>query len=151
MTNVIETDENTVVETATKITTSDGAGNSYVITGTGLSWDDMDGGPVGNITGVEHKTNGSTLFKIAGSTFWDDSSNVYDEGYTYNASIGTLYGMTAEVAWWLRGNDTVNGSSGNDKLRGYDGNDTVKGNDGNIMYLGIVEMTSSTAMMGPII
>jgi Ca2+-binding RTX toxin-like protein len=135
ITNVIDINATSINETATKIIAADNSNNSFVITGSGLSWNYADSGPLGAVSGVEFKTAGTTLYKITGS-FWDETFNGYDEGYDLGSSIGTLYGMTAEVAWWLRGNDTVNGSSGNDKLRGYNGNDTVNGNAGNDMVAG---------------
>lgn len=58
-----------------------------------------------------------------------ESGNHYDSGYTIDGT--TFYGFTAEMAYWLEGNDQISGSVHNDVLAGFAGNDLVYGNNGN--------------------
>lgn len=97
--------------------------DDYYIT-TGVSLQEFNNA---NVSRIEWNVR-DAYFTVSGSSF--AGSEDYYDGYDLGSNLGVLTGMTAEVAYWLRGNDTINGSSGNDKLRGYLGNDTVKGNGG---------------------
>lgn len=136
MSNVLDTGDFVAHSgTSTQHTYTDASGDYYVVTGTGLDF--SDGEMVSTtITGLTNNMDGSDWWSISGSSFYDVEFTGYDDGYFYNNSIGTLFGMTAEVAWWLRGDDNISGSTANDVLRGYDGNDTVNGNGGNDVVTG---------------
>jgi Ca2+-binding RTX toxin-like protein len=57
----------------------------------------------------------------------------YDNGYSIDGQ--TLYGETGETAYWLRGNDIVNGTIYNDVLAGFSGDDIVSGGGGaDVLY-----------------
>lgn len=132
--NVLDFDATSQTGNSNQRTFFGANGNKYVITGTGVGV-----GSSGGEVFPELVTGNTYTFKIykggvlqfTAANLIENGASVYDDGLYISPTIGTLYGMEAEVANWLRGNDTVNGSSGADKLRGYAGNDTVKGNAGN--------------------
>ena len=121
--------------TSTQRTFFGAGGDKMVISGSGITVG-KDGSdfypdlPEGTLTTIAMYKAGVLQWTLKGFP-WNDNVDVWSEGYYLGSNIGTVYGMEAEIAWNLRYNDTINGSSGNDKLRGYNGNDTVKGNAGN--------------------
>ena len=109
-------------------------GDKYVVSGSGITVG-MEGSDFyanlaeGTLTTIAMYKAGVLQWTLKDFP-WNDNVDVWSQGYDLGSNIGTLYGMEAEIAYNLRYNDTINGSSGNDKLRGYNGNDTVKGNGG---------------------
>ncbi len=75
---------------------------------------------------------GKTVYTLTGASINMALDSGYDTGYDANGDgYKELYGMRAEQAFWLSGNDSVIGSTGDDALNGYKGNDTLLGNAGN--------------------
>lgn len=66
----------------------------------------------------------------------------YVAGHNYyglglqSEGLPKLYGVAAEWAGALSGNDIITGSAGNDTLAGYDGNDSINGGAGNDVIFG---------------
>lgn len=94
------------------------------VTGFGMVYG-QDGWQGGTATGVSFTLNGQTLISFSNTNI-DGNNNYYDTGYG-----GEPLGMNSEVAYWMRGDDTIEGSTGNEVLKGWAGNDTFIGGAGN--------------------
>lgn len=81
----------------------------------------------GKINSVTQTNDGHEYFSFTGLDH-DINVDFYDAGYNVDGKI--LYGFQAETAYWLSGNDTLNGSGSGDVLSGYKGNDAIYGNGG---------------------
>lgn len=122
---------------STEIAAGDGI-YALLVQGSGLTWSNTDGFVSGTATSLylADATWGSLIYSVTGASV-SMANNYWDAGYyTYGASYGQVYGMLAEQAYWLRGNDTINGSSSGDGLNGYQGADVLNGNNGNDLLTG---------------
>lgn len=75
--------------------------------------------------------NGKAYYTITGVPNYQLNNNTYDVGYDIGGTV--IYGMGAEIAQMLKGNDVIIGSSNSesgDVLAGFAGNDTIYGNAG---------------------
>lgn len=127
--NVIpEVDDSKIVafsNTSTEFTITDAAGLTVVVSGISLGYGPDGDWVSGDATGVLFEKNGQTIFNFSGISV-GGAVDVYDTGYG-----GEQPGMQSEIAYWLRGNDTVTGASGDEGLKGYIGDDTLIGGAGN--------------------
>lgn len=91
----------------------------------------QDGGLQGYANSVSYYFNNDQAYYsyVGLNTDLQAGGRYYDNGYVVDGQ--TLFGETAENAYWLNGNDVVNGSVYADVLAGFAGNDTVSGNNGN--------------------
>lgn len=132
-----------VAATPTNWSFSDGH-VTYAYSGTGFTFA-LDGEIVtGEVTGWSASVDGSPLFAVSGGSYSVDGPlnpevvvghNIWDFGYLIDSGH-SVYQEEADLAWFLRGDDVVNGSSGNDDLSGYKGNDQLFGNGGNDVLRG---------------
>lgn len=109
---------------STGFTMSDARGNSVTVSGSGMGYaadGDWVAGVAHSITIIK---SGQLVLEATGLSV-TGNVNVYDTGYD-----GIAAGMQAEVAYWLRGNDTISASSGNEYIRGFGGNDSIQGGAG---------------------
>lgn len=85
---------------------------------------------VGTLNSVDHYFSTNINYYTFSNLDADmlTGGNYYENGYTIGGQ--TFYAETAETAYWLRGNDVLNGSVYNDVLAGFSGNDMVYGGDG---------------------
>jgi Ca2+-binding RTX toxin-like protein len=109
--------------TSTTFVAQNTSGYTGVLSGVGLTYGN-EGLAGGTITSMELSRNGQSLMKLEGLSV-PGNLNVYDTGYDGNAR-----GATSEFAYWLRGNDTITGSSGNEVLYAFGGNDRLIGGKG---------------------
>ncbi|MES2482402.1 MAG: calcium-binding protein, partial [Pseudomonadota bacterium] len=122
---VMEGDDTFSSQTPTSFTLT-GPGRTINAVGTGITYDGITGEPLtGTVTSITW--SGDYNFTLTGVSF-DLSSNYFDNGYQVDGV--TLFGLTAEMASWLSGNDSITGSSSADLLAGFAGNDTISGGDG---------------------
>lgn len=113
-------------QSSTGFVMSDFSGLSVSIGGSGFTFKGVGGDVIsGTMTSFELKKSGQTTLTLTGASVDARLSN-YETGYG-----GEAPGMQGELAYWLRGNDTVNGATGNEMLKGYGGNDTLIGGAGN--------------------
>lgn len=119
----------------------------YGLTSTTMNYKTPDGKFVANVTGsgfrdvngdhdFDYGTIATTTLKTAGSTLIAVTGmanpvqvDAGENGYTVDGKA--LKGAMAELAYWLRGNDLVNGSEQVDRLAGFAGNDALYGKGGN--------------------
>lgn len=81
-------------------------------------------------------SNGTIILSMTGANV-DMSVNVWDTGYDANVDgEPELYDFQADQAYWLRGADSLKGSSDNDTLNGYIGKDTIVGGSGDDVIAG---------------
>lgn len=107
---------------ANGFTATDPSGNVATITGSGFKFY-SDGSPsAGTATNVDLKSSGTQVTLTNASVDW--TTKVFDTGYN------GFTGVRADQAYWLRGDDTIRGSSGNEVLTGYQGNNTIDGGAG---------------------
>lgn len=112
-------------QSGTGFTISDSSGLSATLTGSNFGYAASGDWISGTATGAVWKASGQVRFTITDASV-PASENSYDSGYG-----GETKGMQSELAYWLRGNDTITGSTGNEYLKGYAGNDTLIGGAGN--------------------
>lgn len=112
-------------QSGTGFTISDSSGLSATLTGSNFGYAASCDWISGTATGAVWKASGQVRFTITDASV-PASENSYDSGYG-----GETKGMQSELAYWLRGNDTITGSTGNEYLKGYAGNDTLIGGAGN--------------------
>jgi RTX calcium-binding nonapeptide repeat (4 copies) len=94
-------------------------GRAVVITGKNFNYGEIDSSVV---TGVNFYQNGIGLISLA--DLWGSYHGFSDQGYS------GYTGLKAEMAYWLRHNDVITGSSSSDTLCGYAGHDTLFGGPG---------------------
>jgi Ca2+-binding RTX toxin-like protein len=126
-----------VYNAGTELVLTDGAYN-IGITGTGLTYDAATDSMTGTASGISFSDAvwGSPIYTLSGASI-NLSLNYYDNGYDTNADgKNDVWGMQADQAYWLRSNDTINGSSGADVLNGYLGADKIYGNAGDDILTG---------------
>lgn len=101
-------------------------GISAVVTGTGMTYGQW-GWMNGLATSATFSQGGETLLSFSGMSVPGKGTNVsfFDTGYG-----GEPYGMAAEFAYWLRGDDVVTGAGGNETLKSWAGNDLLIGGAG---------------------
>jgi Ca2+-binding RTX toxin-like protein len=122
---VMEGDDTFSAPTPTSFTMT-GTGRTVNAVGTGITYDGITGEPLtGTVTSITW--SGDYNFTLTGISF-DLSSSYFDNGYLVDGVM--LYGLTAEMASWLSGNDSITGSTSADLLAGFAGNDTINGGDG---------------------
>jgi hypothetical protein len=103
--------------------------------GTGFVYEEGDLAS-GVVTEWTVSSQGSAVFTVTGANYPVGNApgayagDLWDNGYGVETGY-PLYGARAQLAFALRGDDTVNGSSGNDHLAGFEGNDHLFGNAGN--------------------
>jgi Ca2+-binding RTX toxin-like protein len=112
------------LKNSTGFKATDSAGHSVTAIGVNLTYNG-DGVNGGTVTGLTLEFNGKLIFHATGLAI-DGASNVYDTGFA-----GIAPGIEAEVAYWLRGADTITGGTGWEVLKGFGGNDTFFGGPGN--------------------
>lgn len=105
------------------VLSQDGSGsNRTTFTGSDLSFGEVGGKAVitgGTITDADFRIGGVNVVQIDGLT-------------TDAVAFGNQLAPGNDLwAFFLDGNDTVNGATGNDVLAGYDGNDIINGLGGN--------------------
>lgn len=114
-------------------------GGSFSITDLGISYLASGSlvlgtqGLVGTATSFSATINSVPYLSMTGLSYNTDNTN-YDLGYTVAGR--TLFGMTAEFAGMLAGNDTIYGSAFDDVLSGFLGNDSIYGMSGNDVLAG---------------
>jgi Ca2+-binding RTX toxin-like protein len=109
----------------TGFSVADTRGNSVTVSGNGFGYGgngDWIRGIADSITIIK---NGQLVIEATGLAV-EGNSNVYDTGFG-----GEAPGMQAEVAYWLRGNDTIISSNGNEYIKGFGGNDVIQAGAGN--------------------
>lgn len=114
----------TRTSSATGFSISDSSGNSVTVVGTGMTYatnGDWNGGVANSVT---ISKSGQVVLAATGLSI-DANSTAYDTGYG-----GEAPGIQAEVAYWLRGNDTITASAGNQYIKGFGGNDVIQGGAG---------------------
>lgn len=122
---------------SSELVVSDGNYNTGIV-GTGLTYDAVNDSITGTASGISFSDAvwGTPIY-ILNSASIDLSLNYYDNGYDTNADgKNDVWTTQAEQAYWLRSNDTINGSSGADTLNGYLGADKIYGNSGNDVITG---------------
>ncbi|OWW18991.1 DUF4214 domain-containing protein [Noviherbaspirillum denitrificans] len=128
MSAIPDVDDSKIVahtQTAAGFSVTDSTGLTITATGNGLVYN-TDGDWVGgDVSAVLFQKNGQSTFNFSGISV-NGSVNVYDTGYG-----GEQPGIQSEVAYWLRGNDTISGAAGNEALKGFGGDDTLNGGAGN--------------------
>lgn len=112
-------------QSSTGFTISDSSGLSATLAGSNFGYAASGDWIGGTATGAVWKAAGQTRFSISDASV-PAGETAYDTGYG-----GESKGMQSELAFWLRGNDTITGSTGNEYLKGYGGNDTLVGGAGN--------------------
>jgi len=112
------------VKTSTGFQATDSAGHAVTAAGTNLTYN-ASGVNGGVITSLTLHFNGKLIFQATDLAI-DGASNVYETGFG-----GIAPGIESEVAYWLRGADTIMGGTGWEVLRGFGGNDTFIGGPGN--------------------
>lgn len=101
-------------------------GLSLELTGSNMTYSSINGDWIGGTaTGLNITQSGTSILKVTGMSV-SGGVNVYDTGYK-----GEPLGFPSEVAYMLRGDDTISGADGNEVLKGYEGNDTLVGGAGN--------------------
>jgi Ca2+-binding RTX toxin-like protein len=125
-----------VIEATATAWTYGDADITYAYEGTGFTYID-DGYDMddGTITGWSVEVDGTLLFALDGANYamhGPDSpvGDIWDNGYL-NETGYPVFGAEADLAFMLRGDDTVNGSAFADSLAGYEGDDHIFGNAGN--------------------
>lgn len=122
---------------STEIAAGDGI-YDLLVQGSGLTWSNVDGFTGGTATSLylADATWGNLIYSVTGASV-SMATNYWDNGYyTYGSTYGQVFGMLAEQAYWLRGNDTINGTAYDDGLNGYQGADVLNGNAGNDLLTG---------------
>lgn len=112
------------VKTSTGFKATDSAGHAVTAAGTNLTYN-ASGVNGGLITSLTLHFNGKLIFQATDLSI-DGASNVYETGFG-----GIAAGIEAEVAYWLRGADTITGGAGWEVLKGFGGNDIFIGGPGN--------------------
>lgn len=110
---------------ASGFTISDSKGLSATLAGSNFGYNASGEWISGTATAAAWKQNGQTTMSIDGASV-SGGLNVYDAGYG-----GEAPGMQAEMAYWLRSNDVIIGSTGSEIIKGYGGNDSLTGGAGN--------------------
>ena len=98
-------------------------GVTATITGSDMTYD-QTGWSGGTATGASFSKGGVLLLSISNMSA-NGAVSYYDTGYG-----GEGPGLSADIAYWLRGDDVIGGMSGNETLKGYAGNDTFTGDVG---------------------
>lgn len=106
-------------------TISDSTGRSVSVAGVGMGYAADGDWVTGVATAVTMTNKGQLILEATGLSI-EASSDAYDRGYA-----GEAPGMQSELAYWLRGNDTITGSTGAEYLKGYGGNDIIGGGASN--------------------
>ncbi len=101
---------------------------SLFFTGRNLDFQPNQGGLLGILNGLTVKLDGTSFFSLTGLNH-DLNVSYFDDGYALDGR--TLEGLTAELANWLNGDDSLTGSAASDRLAGFSGNDTLNGAGGN--------------------
>ena len=112
------------VNTSTGFTMTDSFGRTNTVSGTNFQYNSDGEWISGVANAITLQKQGQTLLDFSGVSL-DASVSVYETGYG-----GEGPGFGAEIAWWLRGNDTVTGAGGNELLKAHAGNDTLIGGAG---------------------
>jgi Ca2+-binding RTX toxin-like protein len=101
-------------------------GNGFTFSG-----DEPITGVVDTIDWAPLQDSANTLDFLLDGISWDLQGPFADTGDTgYTVDGQRLLGPKAEVAYWLRSDDTLNGSIFSDTMFGFAGDDVVIGNDG---------------------
>lgn len=95
--------------------------------GQGLNFQ-QNQGITGTLNSLTIKVDGFTSMTLTGLNH-DPNTDYFDTGYSLDGR--TIYGVAAEMADWLNGNDRINGSGASDRLAGFAGNDILNGAGGN--------------------
>lgn len=87
------------------------------------------------VTGVTRYSDGDAYFGLTNMS-GPFNNNYFDTGYKVdNVTVGGE-SFSGELAYWLRGNDVMYGSTDADNLAGYAGNDVIHGQLGNDTVIG---------------
>lgn len=97
---------------------------------------DVQGNMQGMLNSVSHYFNtGLQYYSFENlNADMNEGGDHYENGYTIDGS--TFYAEEGETAYWLEGNDRLDGSAYDDVLSGFAGNDSVYGNSGNDQLYG---------------
>lgn len=114
-----------VSSSSTGFSAADSRGHSATIIGEGMTFDGTGDWVGGVANAITIRGGDQVIFEATGLSV-PGNNNTYDTGYD-----GEAPGMQAELAFWMRGADTITGSTGSEYLKGFSGNDMIEGGAGN--------------------